>query len=68
MQNEIRLETKDELLTRREAATLLKVHTETIKRWQKNGRLPALVLGPTTVRYRRADIERFLSGSHFLAA
>lgn len=51
-----------EVLTRREAADLLKVHTETIKRWQRQGRLRAFVLSPTVVRYRRADLEQLLQG------
>lgn len=52
-----------DLLTRKDVARLLKVHTETVKRWQRAGRLKACVLSATVVRYSRADVEQMLAGS-----
>ena len=49
-----------DLLTRAEAAKLLKVSPVTISRWLKQGRLPAYRLGPRAVRIRRADLEGLL--------
>lgn len=56
-----------DLLTRKDAAQLLKVHTETVKRWQRTGRLKAYVLSATVVRYSRADVEQLLAGSRVAA-
>lgn len=46
----------DDLITVAEAADLLRVSTVTIKRWLKQGRLPAYHVGPRAIRLRRADL------------
>jgi excisionase family DNA binding protein len=49
-----------ELLTPREAASLLKVRVTTLARWARSGRLPtALTLGGHR-RYRLADVRELL--------
>ena len=49
-----------DLLTKAEAAKLLKVSPVTISRWLKQGRLPAYRLGPRAIRIRRADLDDLL--------
>ena len=50
----------DDLLTPKEAAAFLKVSTVTIKRYLKQGRLPAYHIGPRAIRIRRQDLQRVL--------
>jgi excisionase family DNA binding protein len=50
----------DQLLTRREAAALLKLSIKTLKRWSKSGKLRDIRIGPNTVRVRRSEIEALL--------
>ena len=47
----------DQLLTRRQVAVRWGVCTETLKRREKAGRLPFVVLGSRLKRYRLRDIE-----------
>ena len=49
------------LMTRREVAERLGVHTETIKRYQRRGRLPAVVLNSRVTRYEQAAVERLIN-------
>ena len=50
-----------ELVTVKEAATVLKVSTVTIKRYVKRGLLPAYHVGPRGLRIKREDLERLLA-------
>ena len=50
-----------DLLTTVEAAKLLKVSTVTLRRWIKQGRLPAYHVGPRKVRIRREDLTKALT-------
>jgi excisionase family DNA binding protein len=47
-----------DLLTPPEAAALLKVSVVTIRRWIKQGRLPAYHVGPRKVRINRSDLSK----------
>lgn len=47
-----------DLLTLTEAATLLKVSVVTLRRWIKQGRLPAYHVGPRKVRINRSDLSK----------
>ena len=49
-----------ELLTTQEVATLCRVTPSTVARWAKAGILPALTIGPRTLRFRRADVDALL--------
>ena len=51
------------LWKRREVADACKVHPETIKRWQRDGRLPAVILSPTCVRYRESDVRALIENA-----
>lgn len=51
----------DEFLTIAEAARLLKVSAVTIKRWLKQGILPAYHVGPRHVRIRYSDLAKVLT-------
>jgi len=51
----------DEFVTVSEAAKALRVSVPTIKRWLKDGRIPAYHLGPRYIRIRRADLTRVLT-------
>jgi excisionase family DNA binding protein len=47
-----------DLLTLDEAAKLLKVSIVTLRRWIKQGRLPAYHVGPRKVRIKRSDLTK----------
>jgi excisionase family DNA binding protein len=51
-----------EWLTVSEAADMLKVHEETVRRWVRAGELPVLDLGGQKTGYRilRTELDRFL--------
>jgi hypothetical protein len=51
--------TTTELLTRVELGQRWKKSIRTLKRWEKEGRLNPLTLGPRTIRYRLGDILQF---------
>src|SRR6516162_6241311 len=65
---EVRAETRQdvqvrgaEYLTRSDLAALLEVHFETIKRWEREGKLPRPSrFGPKVLRYDKRTIEKFL--------
>ncbi|GAA4630047.1 hypothetical protein GCM10023196_053800 [Actinoallomurus vinaceus] len=51
-------------MTRREWAALARISIATAKRWSRQGIGPeAVKVGPRLVRYRRADVEAWLSQS-----
>ena len=50
----------EELMTRNEVATLLRVHWRTVRRWEHAGRLPAIRIGAMSVRYRKSDVMALL--------
>jgi len=52
---------QDEFITVSEAAKALRVSVPTIKRWLKDGRIPAYHLGPRYIRIRRADLSRVVT-------
>ena len=54
------LEGASRLMSRREVAALIGVHTETIKRYQHQGRLKAIILNSRLIRYERAEVEKLL--------
>ena len=47
-----------------ETAELLKVSTVTLRRWIKQGRLPAYHVGPRQVRIRREDLTKALTSTY----
>lgn len=55
-------EQMDKMLTPREVAELLHVHTNTLKRWSDKGRIVAYRINPRgDRRYRLQDIDYFLA-------
>ena len=58
-------DTLEELLTLKQAAKILKVHPETLRRWDSVGRLKAVRVGTRKGvgdrRYRKKDIEEYIS-------
>ena len=50
-----------DLLTVPEAAKMLKVSAVTLRRWIKQGRLPAYHVGPRQVRIRQEDLTKVLT-------
>ena len=53
-----------ELITLREVCNLLKVHANTLRKWDKKGILVAVRIGEKRVRrYKKEDLERFLNES-----
>jgi len=54
----------DKLLTVREVASMLHVHTNTLRRWSDAGTIKSLRITPRgDRRYRMQDILEFLNGS-----
>ena len=53
--------TPDQLMTASQAARLLSVHISTIRRWIKQGKLPAYRVGDKGVRVRHADVVRLIT-------
>jgi excisionase family DNA binding protein len=54
-----------ELLSLDEVATALKVHKETLRRWDISGKLKAVRIGNRgDRRYRKVDIENFISNKN----
>lgn len=50
------------LISRRDAAEVLKVSTETLKRWSKAGYLKGIRCGPRLIRYHLADVQAIAGG------
>jgi excisionase family DNA binding protein len=50
-----------ELLTARAVAGMLDVHAETVLRWTRQGKLPAIRLPSGAIRYRVDELEQWLS-------
>jgi excisionase family DNA binding protein len=48
------------LLTAREVAGVLGVSTETVLRWTRAGKLPAIRLPGGAIRYRAEDVDAWL--------
>ena len=55
-------ETVRSILTLDQTAELLQVHRKTILKWIKEGRLPAIQLGPRSYRVRFCDVMDLWSG------
>ena len=54
----------DKLLTRNEAAKLLRLTPQTLAKWAMfNKNLPVIRLGLRAVRYRLSDVENFIRNS-----
>jgi len=52
------------MLTVKQVAFILNVHTNTVRRWQKDGLLKAYSIGPQrNIRFREEDIMDFLKRS-----
>ena len=49
------------LMNRREVAAILGVHPGSVKRYQLQGQLPAIHINSRVVRYRREDVDTFIS-------
>jgi excisionase family DNA binding protein len=50
-------------VTTEEAAEYLQVHVNTVRRWAREGAIPAAKLGNRGgFRFRREDLDRFLEG------
>lgn len=63
MTNKKQDEQLPKLLTIHQVAEALKVHTETLRRWDKSGKLKAVRLGPRgDRRYRKEEVEKYLKG------
>ena len=57
------MEKESEWLRTPEAARYLGVHEETMRRWAREGVIPAVKLGNRGgFRFKREDLDRFLEG------
>ena len=50
-----------QLLTAREVAGRLSVSTESVLRWTRDGKLPAVYLSTRAIRYREDELDAWLS-------
>ena len=50
------------LVTAAEVAEFLSFHQDTVRRWTRDGRIPAIRLGVWAVRYDLEQVERALVG------
>ena len=50
----------EQYVTRQQVAGILNVHTETVKRWARAGRLRAFVFSGTVTRYAMSDVQRLI--------
>jgi excisionase family DNA binding protein len=54
-----------EYLTLKEVTSLLKVHENTLRNWDKNGTLKAIRIGERKIRrWKKADVIKFLESSN----
>lgn len=53
----------DELLSVGDSATLLGVHTDTLKRWERAGQIESVRTPTNHRRFRRSDLETLLTSS-----
>ena len=52
----------ENLISEKEAATLLNMNPKTLYRWRRNGVAPKYVKLPTgSILYRRNDLQRFIN-------
>jgi len=52
------------MLTVKEVASILNIHPNTVRRWQKKGLLKSYAIGPRrSLRFRRGDVLDFLDKS-----
>ena len=55
-------ERSDTLMTRKEVVDLLRIDTRTLRRLEREGSIPsAIVIGERTLRWRRREIEKYLT-------
>ena len=57
------MQTTEALLNRKQTAALFGVSTQTIIRLENAGKLPVVRIGAASVRYRRSDVEKFITES-----
>ena len=52
------------LLTAKEASQILRVHPNTLYRWMRSGRVPAVKIGEKNAMWkvRREDLDKILKG------
>lgn len=57
-----KIDNLSKLLTIRQAAEILNVHVETLRRWDNKGKLPAIKVNDRgDRRYKQTDIENYLN-------
>ncbi|MFH0748537.1 MAG: helix-turn-helix domain-containing protein [Candidatus Bathyarchaeota archaeon] len=61
--NMLKTQELPKLLTIRQAAEILNVHVETLRRWDKNGKLKAIIVNERgDRRYKPKDLEQIIKG------
>lgn len=53
------------LLTAREVAGQLGLSVETVLRWARQGRIPAVYLSNRAIRFQEADVDAFIASRTF---
>jgi len=52
---------QSEILTTEEAASMLSVHPETIRRWCKAGKIPSTKLGGNNIQIAKAEVVKMVA-------
>lgn len=55
------MEETQEFLTVEQIANMLQIDAESVRRYVRSGKLPAIKLGGKYIRVRRQDLEAFLA-------
>lgn len=54
----------NEIMTPKQVAEYLQVHSKTVYDWIASGELPSIKLGPRSIRIKKSDIDDFLMERH----
>lgn len=60
--------TERRLLTRKDVARRMSVHTNSVKNWQRKGQIAAVIINSRVVRYEESEVERLIQESRLASS